>query len=216
MNNTFDISRPNTSTIVKLIRDGEVKEMYVLNNAKDVQVGSNCLVIDGLENSSGAIKIPFVFVVDKLGASNAIELLEKYEELGYFTDGSVSGGGGQGGGTASSSNQIKELNELKKVNESLTETMTSGSFISNNNDDSNFLSKIKTAVDLDMIKSVGLIFHGENGSYNGIDAFDGRIYEFKTDLGFLENNDDIVVPTEVSASSGLLGVEILYIGKKNI
>lgn len=84
MAQTYRISKPDNTTIVEVLTDGIVVEKYSFNNSKDIQLASNCLVIDGLENSSGTLRIPFEKVENNYKTSNASELMSIWAELGFF------------------------------------------------------------------------------------------------------------------------------------
>ena len=76
----------------------------------------------------------------------------------------------------------------------------------------------KTAKDLALeetgfsdYKELTFIFHGIDGSYGSIPAYDGRVYTFKVEEGSVDPTQLIKTPTTVSPVTGLQGVEIIYI-----
>jgi hypothetical protein len=149
-----------------------------------------------------------------------------------------SGGGGVGG-DASASNQLTEIKKLELINTTLTEikdnTLSqqlssiekisedlekflgeeyiSGSFLNTDDTNTQVQQKVITETGLSEFKEITLIFHGTGGNYGGINAYDGRVYIFKIENGFIINNDEVTVPTTLSPITGLLGLEITYIGK---
>jgi len=148
-------------------------------------------------------------------------------------------GGGGGGGDASASNQLTEIEKLELINSTLTEIKdntlsqqlssiekisedlekflgeeyTSGSFLNTDDTNTQVQQKVLTETGLSEFKEITLIFHGIGGDYEGVNAYDGRVYTFKVENGFITNNDEVLVPTTVSPVTGLLGIEILYIAK---
>lgn len=149
-----------------------------------------------------------------------------------------SGGGGEGG-DASASNQLTEIEKLELINTTLSEIKddtlsqqlssiekisedlekflgeeyTSGSFLNTDDTNTQVQQKVITETGLSEFKEITLIFHGTGGNYGGVNAYDGRVYIFKIENGFITNNDQVAVPTTVSPVTGLLGIEITYIGK---
>ncbi len=104
--------------------------------------------------------------------------------------------------------------QLTDVVDLLTGSLyTSGSVLSTNDTFTRVQDKIVDLTSLNEFKEITLIFHGAGGVYNGINVYDGRVYTFKVENGFILNNDIVTIPTTTSPVTGLLGIEIMYLGK---
>ncbi len=104
--------------------------------------------------------------------------------------------------------------QLTEVLDILTGSLyTSGSILSTNDTFTRVQDKVIDLTSLNSFKEITLLFNGNGGTYNGTNVFDGRVYTFKIENGFILNNDIVTVPTTVSPVTGLLGIEVIYIGK---